>query len=516
MAGLIKKISLTAGLMLLLASAHTSAADHELIKDAGDELIQSLEEAGYWVGKGEFKYFETKDCEKIVETVGHCYGNNPASPYGLYFLPPAPGEYRDEERYSYFAESMGTGDLWPFWRMQKNEAIIFIGLTPPPHAYFGFRSYVYSSTSPNWFVANIRPFDLIFNQSLDPNRRDIFASLGPSLNNFTINTADGESFNSPTAVITTADTQTEQDIREHIDSIFTEFGLGTDAINTDKVPANYVKLGYRERADNFMMLARSAYPESEEDASAYRTSPPVTILRVVPPTKPGLFWPTRIKAERLPERKTTWNEKHLKAAQDALVDAVIARYSTPDNEYRVQGALKMSFLSGYLCIWINIGCLGDNPDTTYTATLGKQTLADNDQEFIVAVGINHTEATSADGQFTGKAAYTNLGVYNGDKLMGVTSMRDREFKGSTESYLPFVNATANGVNPVELAGDQLYAVVIARNCNGFSHCLEVPTGELGLPLDANLQLITRAYVNPETLTGPDYGEILSPKYVRFQ
>src|SRR5262245_27159274 len=126
--------------------------------------MEALIARGYVVQVGQLRFFSVKDCLALSQ----CYGNNPVSPYGVYCLPPAPGEHIN---LTGEPPCPADGSLHWTWRLREDENLVFVGQTPPPVQYFSFRSYVFSRQG--WF-----------------GRRALFASLGDSLNLQVISTAN--------------------------------------------------------------------------------------------------------------------------------------------------------------------------------------------------------------------------------------------------------------------------------------------------------------------------------------
>ena len=63
----------------------------------------------------------------------------------------------------------------------------------------------------------------------------------------------------------------------------------------------------------------------------------------------------------------------------------------------------------------------------------------------------------------------------------------------------------------------LYAYMLARNCTGRKFCYEVQsTGNNKIPLDDNLLLIERMYLNPITHIGSSENEIIKAIVLHFQ
>jgi hypothetical protein len=125
-------------------------------------------------------------------------------------------------------------------------------------------------------------------------------------------------------------------------------------------------------------------------------------------------------------------------------------------------------------------------------------LGNNTNDFIIVYGVNHVA--------TGKAMYSNFAVYGADIWNGVGAISDADFNGTAKEYLPD--------NP---NAKYLYVYKIARNCNGSSHCFEVPTGPgaYGIHLDQPLYIFWRIYLEKATGTGPSYSEIVYDRAIKF-
>ena len=75
-----------------------------------------------------------------------CYSNNRSSRYGFFALPPSPSQdpALKNPYAEWFTESQNLPANWSFaWRLESDEAVVFIGKTPPKVEYFGFTAYLY-------------------------------------------------------------------------------------------------------------------------------------------------------------------------------------------------------------------------------------------------------------------------------------------------------------------------------------------------------------------------------------
>ncbi len=436
-------------------------------QDMTQHLTDALAQRGYIVQTGQVRFFEPEDCLAVE----NCVGNNPSSPYGMYCLPPAPGD--TVARHAEPPCPPNSNLRW-VWRLRPDEALVFLGKTPPPSRYFSFRSYLFSRQG--WF-----------------RRRPLFASLGDTLNLEVIATAGtphgaaGKPFMEETVVISTADRRLDTTLRE----LLTSHGAPEAIINTDILPAALTHLGLEESSDDFAMLFRVALFTDPAAGQRYVQDPPATILRVTPGTA-SMIDPFPVPVPPLRRPGTHTSEAWLRPALDELIAAVKARY--PHLTVRKRRTITFD-LSGRQCLERGLPCLGDNPDTMYNSSIPTW-LSDSAQDFLIVVGINH--------QKTGKARYLNLAVYHTKRLMGVGAVTDREVADSANLYLP--------QHPLQ---SYLYAYKFARDCQGEPFCFSVPTGQLGVPFDEALNMIERPYLEPLTHTGPLVSQLVHPQVLHF-
>ena len=216
-------------------------------------------------------YFQKEHFLRMIVQAGDCYGNNPGFHYGVYMVPPAPGESPDASLdLSGFYRS--PEKLKPVWRMRGDEVIVLIGLTPPRSRYFSFIPYIYS-TSPSRR-----------GMKSDRERASLLAGFGRPLNDDVISTSGKDSaFGAAIIVLLAASKQSEAAIRNLLqDRVLSEHGMGEDIINTLRIPADVALLGHGRSADEFAVISRVAKPEDEAEAREYISNPPMIIQRMVP------------------------------------------------------------------------------------------------------------------------------------------------------------------------------------------------------------------------------------------
>ncbi len=160
---------------------------------------QALEQDGFTVQTGSIGYF---DIIKLYDLgiLPSAYGNNPSTRYLSYFVPPTPGQ-KVPDLFAKIATALGMRlNSTAFWNLRPDEAIVFVGRTPPECRYFSYDHFLMSRTYGN-------------------DTRWIFANIADTVNNLVINTQGtphglaGNPFNQTTVIITTADRGIDQRIR---------------------------------------------------------------------------------------------------------------------------------------------------------------------------------------------------------------------------------------------------------------------------------------------------------------
>ncbi len=439
------------------------------------EFKQSLPD--YWVGEGSVEFFLPEDCIEIIEKVGNCQGNNPASPYGIVKVPFATGEFQTSFESNTFV-----------YRMRPDEAIVLIGFTPPKAEYFSFRSYLLYRDFQN---LNQRNIDSI-------GRFLIFASLGDSLNHKLIKTGGGDDpFSQPMILISTASRQMDGRLRLKLEKLLNRFDLPTDIINTDVIPEQLpLHLGYEGDKDSFSLYMRVAFFDDEQAGREYIDNSGLIALRIVPN---GEAVSDPLPIPELRNRVSGVDENPLLPDLDKLVSMVKGKFETESGKSSVYNLHEMNF-EGYDCIENSNPCLGGNRDAISNISI--PILLPDENSFLMIAGINHAK--------TAPLTYTTMSVMNAKKIFGIEAIHNTKLEGSVGFYMPeFVPSVAKQ--------DELYIYKIARNCEeGNPYCLEIQEGELGIGKGETIMFIERNYLNCDTIVGPGPGEAIPPKLITFR
>ena len=177
-----------------------------------------------------------------------------------YFVPPAPG-HKVPELFSKIARTIGLStNLSSFWNLGPDEAVVFVGRTPPECRYFSYDHYIVDRTFGN-------------------ETRWIFANLADTVNNLVINTEGtpnglaGNPFNQTTVIVATANKGIDQRIRAAARSA----GYSDDIINTKVFPSAILHMGVENNSDSFAVISVQRYTKTSKLAM-------ITLI-----TRPRLF-----------------------------------------------------------------------------------------------------------------------------------------------------------------------------------------------------------------------------------
>lgn len=418
-------------------------------------LTGIAEAAGFTVSTGAFR---VADIDACCDPDASCLWNNASTPYDVYRLPGPDGD-----------ATTGAGGLIDAYHLRADEALVFLGATPPASKYFSFRSYLTYRT-------------------LDGALAPVLGSLGPSLNGLVIaDRLGGDIADQPLAIVTSADAAVERAVIGWL----VRSGWDADHVFTDRLPYSLLRLGLDDDDDLISVVSRAAVFDDPAAGDAWRAGEGATVLRLTPsgpeapPAEP--FAP-----EALPPMGSGLGEDGWRDAVDRLEDAIVARY--PGFVPFVRESNDWVF-DTYGCI-ADAFCSGEIRDRYYARVPG--TTLPDDGSFIVALGVNHER--------TGKASYANVSVETVENQIGLEAVESDRFVGSARAFVP-------GDPQV----DDLYAVVVARDCAPFDGlpCMAVATTCPGVPLDEPLVIDFRAYLEPATGSAPIGSELVRDRAIKF-
>jgi hypothetical protein len=457
----------------------------------------ALEKDGFTVQKGGLGYFNVIKLFDLG-VLPSCLGNNPTTKYLTYFVPPAPG-HKVPELFSRIARTIGvSSNLSSFWNLGPDEAVVFVGRTPPECRYFSYDHYIVDRTYGN-------------------ETRWLFANLADTVNNLVINTEGtpnglaGNPFNQTTVIVTTADRGIDQRIRAAALSA----GYSGDIFNTQVLPSAMLNIGLENNSDTFAVIIRPALYKDKQAGNDYINNTHATVFRITPNES------TKLDPYSYPEIRVRGTGKTEFDLMDDLVqlrEAILKKYSglkatelptsqvVPVGSDAIQRGIDAIIPDNDACYLWTANQTVSSPTPPFPnfslyypfVQNSAVTLGNDTNDFIIVYGVNHVA--------TGKATYSNFAIFGADIWNGVGAISDVNFNGTAEEYLPD--------NP---NAKYFYVYKIARNCNGNSHCFEVPTGPgaYGIRLDQPLYIFWRIYLEKATKTGPSYSEIVYDRAIKF-
>lgn len=485
------------------AKANKSEPKSSSSPDKVDAFMKTLEKAGFGLQEGEFKFGDlVQEC--CAGNIPDTLANNPwPNIYILIYLEPHPGV------------TPASTNL--FWQLGKQEAIVLVGQTPPPAAFFSYQTF---------FI------------NLPGSRKRRGVPVGDSINIGTINTMGPDPYNRPIVYIITGHRGTEKLVR----AAALKAGYPASIINVETISPVIAPMATGDQGSWFAFGHRVAVPIEKAEVEEYAKHPPYKVFRITPNDQ--LAWQLGDDPEPVPTlrvRGTGQTEMELYPAQQRLRQAILDKYEQAGygEEQRKELDSKVWELvtrndgrelkveKPYVGLQRGIQVIGSSRDTNYLGTYPNFMLRENVDEFVIVYGVNHQE--------TGKATYSSVSIYaDKDRWFGPANggtMTSPNFGDSARHYLPD-----------DPAADILYAIKVARNCNGEDHCMEVQqpdfldiynqpykvnpgcilgdflTGENPHPWNLNeheMFFLFRGYMEPATKVGPDDNELLYDRAIYF-
>ncbi len=457
-----------------------------------------------------------EDCKYSYDVMESCYGNNAAAPYILPVVPYWENEFIDTALVSAFGPTKdGYGATF---RFDRSEAILIFGILPPPAAYFGIQTYLFSregtmntNSVPYRYLESNAPFRLpLFFATIpgNPKRVQVFSSLSNNNNHVVIERQSGAAFDQERYFIITPDRNMDAVVRAALGRRATD----NTHIFTEPLPST-IWTGVHEQADDFMVLLRYSMPydtgKTGTPSDAWRKSPSLVLLRIRDANQtqtPVLYPPVTF------ETRTADSEDWLKPDLDSLIAEVAAKWGQPcaaadcsDRSFPL-GDLQTPPINlvGPECTEIGMNCLGDTQDTTYH--LGLPLTVDNGEVYAV-VGTLGTR--------TGNASYTGLSINNSLYKKGVANIDDAQRQ---DTAMEFADKVRNA--------DKFYVYYITQECSGLEaltdgHCQSI-TEEMIPPCLPDVEacgypvVVQRNYTRPGTARGPDSRLVLPPRILKLQ
>ena len=500
------------------------------VESTARRLTNQLDQHGYQVLRGYFKLYTKDDCDMSYDVMHTCYGNNPAAPYVVPIVPPwpehpAPAEWVDP------ATIGAIGKTVPGYsashRLDPHEALVILAQMPPPAAFFGLKTYLFTregvlcddSNQHSFVQEHIQAmlptfFSLVPKEPLDaPSRVQIIADLSNSPNNVIIGNQSGKVWNQLRYFVVTPNPKMDDAIRNALMKI----GIAKEDIFTEKIPgyfppgespsdctvASAIRFGLDRQADDFITILRYAMPVDESAAQSWKQDLPMVVLRIRNMAAEVQTYPWETFEPRTPSNPP---ETSYLADLNLLSQSVCGMWNKGGiQDCSWHDLLNMQasplFLTGPECVasWMN--CLAPGEDATYQMSAR---LPLDDDHFYAVVGPLGTANQNA--------TYVGLGLNSSRRQLGFDNID--KLAGSATGY-------SSGV-----ASDKFFVQYFARDCSVIAG--ELPAGvsfncySIGHSLphcDASdlqcdtLVLSLRGYIRPGTDRASDKNSVLKSRYI---
>jgi len=180
--------------------------------------------SGYEVQRGYWALWGSGQCKYTVQVLGRCFGPNPTAPYALPFVPLWRDEYVDETLHNVFGPA--RPGYSPIYRLHQTEALVILAELPPPGAYLGLQTYVFTrqaevNRKDEIFLGVPDDFrGLLFSTAPNPARLVTWATVGDSINQAVIEDQVGSPWesNQHRFFIVTPDQAIERDVSQALEA----------------------------------------------------------------------------------------------------------------------------------------------------------------------------------------------------------------------------------------------------------------------------------------------------------
>ena len=452
---------------------------------------------GYAIARGYWTLWGAEECKYPLQSIGMCYGNNPAAPYIMAAVPLWADEFSDQRMHH--ALGAFKRHMSGLYRIDPQEALVVAAELPPPGRYFGIGSNVYSreaALNTNDPIYKLPLLDatmrgILFPALPDPSRALIAASIGNSINNVIVAQATGAEWQAGQQrffVITP-----DANLADSVTAALLRAGVPSSSdIFVEKVSPDLVNVGLGRSADDMFTYMRYALPNDTVAGNEWRARLPLTVFRVrdVSGLRPANPFPI----PAYDPRHWNFDETVLAEDLDSLISAVRSYWNQPAAPFfRTFSAYLFLDMIGQHCLGYPnpargpMNCLADTQDTDYQISTS---LSLDSGRVIAVVGTLATE--------TGNATYVSLSINWFPELVGLENIDDDHLAGTAAG---FADALQND--------DRLFYVhYIARDCSGLDNCTQV--SKKSIPPGEIIKVIQRNYVAPGYARGPHPTKVLNP------
>lgn len=496
----------TAAVMILVLASSALTPNHALAQGSNDplenvpKLRQVLGDNGFEYLQGQFRILDPVSMACTNRGDGKAYipstWYNNVQPYMSILLP---GFAADTPQWEKARRAIPVNYL-----LRQDEAILIVGSTPPPMAYYSFQTMLFARYNPATYS-----YDPALGGFYQPYEAPV-AYLGDTVNSLTVRTTGSTPYNHPMALISTGNRQTQERLR----AVLRAAGYPDAAINTETLPPSLVRFGY-ETGDQFLFTMRLALPAGGDQVfsdfeNRVQAGSVMQVLRVRPKIESA---EDPLPAPMLRTRGTGQTEMDLYPTMEKLRAAILAHFGWAYNAQELDTFLPDSIPEGYPAIQRGIAYLGPGRDGS--AGYGRDAnywvspwfdLPEN--AFAIIYGLDHAA--------TGKATYSSAAVYLDQTLTaGVSDVNSGDFAKNP--------GTASVYLPGEPGIDKFYVWKVARHCNGEPACLDarllrpehIAACGTKIAPDAAVRIGFRQYMEPATRVGPADAELLYDHAIVF-
>jgi hypothetical protein len=476
-------------------------------------FVKGLARQGYQVAQGNAYLLVNSDCPIYVGIFGSCFGNNAAAPY-IIPQPPIEQSYVDP-LYAAPLNTTGPDDSTTniIYRLGDQDALITLVSFPPKAAYLGYQSYVFTSETSNY--PNPDPLQVL---SPDPERYEIFGSIGNDINDVVVQNQYGTPWGGrPVMFITTSNQQVADDLVAKA----TAKGIDPRSVFIEPAGSNAI-YGNGSNADDLVTLIRYALSKNSSAGSNWLShlSKNVIVYKVTSGSTAVTAYPENQYTTRTGNSELQL-QPQLNELSSLLQAWLIA--NTPPTETVATKPMDRTTadtpegvphgLVGADCISKGTVCLGDNEDTSTYAFSAEVTLSDTDTLFVA--GINHNQLNNS--------SYLSLDIYNATQFAGVastaqtnpsaTGFNSGTLTGSAQAVLQDLGLYASASDALKAALPDLYVTLVSKNCSvATAYCVDLK-GDTLLQAGVPINIYERQYVHPGTTAGANTNVMIFPNVI---
>lgn len=452
--------------------------------------------SGATLEEGGFLYRTLDDCEALLAEVGTCYGLHPASPYLLFDFDD-PGDPID---------ALAT------YQLAQDEALLYVGHTPPQARYFSFNHYQYLKYVPG---------------AEEPHQLT-FGSMAPSLSMLGITTAPSPTapYDAYTVVLATANATTAARVTEGLVPLLEAHGFDPSIVNVHPIayadaddaqrlrdgqvvrgagplaPDDVFELtmGRGPEADWYTMAVRVAAADDPDHPYLSEATIPAAVFRVRM-DEPVPYDPFPFPSLP-PDRETDQHQGGVAEALTHAADALGARLRAEGKSTARIPQVHRFPRTGPDCINQTLPfCAANNDDAHYIRTAADLAIPDleDPDSAVYVIGVLHKDVAAAGGTEAPPISYSSITVVNLRWFYGVVSVLDVDLAGSLRAVFP------DGVPGMAPGYEDVITIQqFARpgHCDPVVPCVEIGVGPLGVAADETFDIMERIYMNESTGTAP--------------